>query len=293
MKVAVIGAGYWGKKHIEEYVALGHEVTVYDSDPELRKKYNSFTYEEIISNPEIQVVSVCTPNHTHHKIAKDMLCAKKNVLVEKPMAMSAHEAVDLITCSKINKSVLSVGHLYRFNNAINEVKRILTELGDIRQIKFVWINTEPKFIGRDILYDLAPHPFDIINFLLSKNPKIVSCIGEGFRTPEIEMAQINGFVDKTLINIELSWLTPPKTRTMTIVGSLKSLVVDCVDQVIMEYGYDNISHRLKVKPNNTIRDELQAFIGCVENRELPNIADGIAGLNTIKAIEQCYQNQKR
>lgn len=288
MKVAVIGAGYWGQKHIEEYMALGHEVTVYDSDPELRKKYNSFTYEEILDNPEILAVSICTPNHTHYRIASDMLCAKKNVLVEKPMAMSTHEAVDLITCSKVHKSVLSVGHLYRFNNAINEVKRILPELGDIRQIKFVWINTEPKFNGRDILYDLAPHPFDIINYLLSKNPKIVSCIGEGFRTPEIEVAQIDGFVDKTLINIELSWLTPPKTRTMTIVGSLKSLVVDCVKQEITVYSHAGI-YGLNIKTNNTIRDELQAFIGYIGDRELPNIVDGITGLNTIKEITECYR----
>lgn len=288
MKVAVIGAGYWGKKHIEEYVALGHEVTVYDSDPELKKKYKFFTYEEILANPEIEAVSICTPNNTHYKIAKDMLCAKKNVLVEKPMAMSVHEAVDLITCSKIHKTVLSVGHLYRFNNAINEVKAILPELGEIRQIKFVWINTEPKFSDRDILYDLAPHPFDIINYLLSKNPNIVSCVGERFRTPEIEMAQINGFADKTVINIELSWLTPPKTRTMTIVGSLKSLVVDCVSQEIMVYSHVG-TYPLNIKTNNTIRDEIQVFIGCIENRSLPNIADGIAGLNTIKGIAECYR----
>ncbi len=285
MKVAVIGAGYWGKKHIEEYQALGHNVFVYDSNPDAYPNLSS--YESILNDKSITIVSICTPNPTHYKIANDMLNAGKNVLVEKPLSMTTHEAVNLITTSKIHKSVLSVGHLYRFNNAINEVKRILPELGEIRLIKFVWTNTELEYSNRDILYDLAPHPFDIINYLLSKNPKIVSCIGKGYRTPELEIAYITGVVDKTIINIELSWLTPPKTRTMTIVGSEKSIIVNCVSQVATIYSSGEI-YRLNISPNNTIRDELQAFINCINDGSLPNIANGMTGLNTLKGIEQCY-----
>lgn len=286
MKVAVIGAGYWGKKHIEEYQALGHEISVYDSNPDAYPDIS--TYKSILTDKSITAVSICTPNHTHYKIAVDMLDAGKNVLVEKPISMSTHEAVDLIATSKIHKLILSVGHLYRFNNAINEVKHMLHELGNIRSIKFTWTNTEPKYSNRDIIYDLAPHPFDIINYLLSKNPTILSCVGKGYRTPELEIAYITGVVDGTLISIELSWITPPKTRTMTIVGSEKTVLVDCVSQAVTVYFLGE-TYRLNISPNNTIRDELQSFIGCINDGSLPNIADGMTGLNTLKAIEQCYR----
>lgn len=293
MKIAVIGAGYWGQKHITEYIDLGHAVTVYDSNPEIRKKYNNIPYEEILSNPEIKAVSICTPNDTHYKIAMDMMYAGKNVFVEKPLAMSSHQAVDLITTSKSKNLILSVGHVYRFNNAINKVKNIIPELGDIRLIKFNWTNLEPIFKDRDILYDLAPHTFDIINYLFGKEPKILSCVETGYRTTNPEMVFINGIMDKSLVSIELSWITPPKTRRMTIVGSNKTIEVDCADQVITIIEPHKNQYRYNIKSNNTISDELLTFIGCIEDKTKINIADGFSGLFTIKEIEKCRQKCKQ
>ncbi len=293
MKIAVIGAGYWGQKHIKEYVDLGHAVTVYDSNPEIRKKHNSFTYEEILSNPEIKAVSICTPNDTHYKIAVDMMYAGKNVLIEKPMAVSLHQAVDLVTTSKSKNLILSVGHIYRFNNAINEVKLLIPELGNIRLIKFNWTNLEPIFNGRDILYDLVPHPFDIMNYLFGKDIEILSCTEMGYRVPNPEVVFITGQINKTIVNIELSWITLPKTRRMTLVCSNKTVEVDCADQVITIYEQHKPPYRYNVKPNNTIRDELLAFIGCIEDRTKTNVADGMSGLFTIKEIEKCKQKTKQ
>ena len=76
MKVGVIGAGYWGKKHVDEYSALGHEIFVSDLSEEnlefCRLNYNAKTtndYHDILNDDEIKTVSICTPNPTHHKIS--------------------------------------------------------------------------------------------------------------------------------------------------------------------------------------------------------------------------------
>lgn len=304
--VAVIGVGYWGKKHVEEYVALGANVTAVDLNEDNLKfcaeKYSVETakdYKDILANDKIKAISICTPNETHYKLAKDCLNAGKNVLVEKPLAMTVEQGRELIDLAKDNGSTLAVGHIFRFNNAIDKVKEMVEnyELGEIRIVKIKWANTEPLFEDRDVIFDLAPHSFDIINYLLKRNPEEVSCVGNAYRRSKhkgVEAVFINCMLGEIVINIELSWLTPPKERSLVVVGSNKSVLVNCTAQTI-KLVENNKSYNLEMIPNNTIRTELQSFLSCIDDKNKKNISDGSVGLDIIKMIEICQKslNEKR
>ena len=301
VSVAVIGVGYWGKKHVEEYVALGADVTVADLNEGSLKfcaeKHHVETtkdYKDILANDKIKAVSICTPNETHYKITKDCLEAGKNVLVEKPLAMSIDQGGELIDLAKDKGSTLAVGHIFRFNNAINKVKAMIEsyELGEIRIVKFKWTNVEPLFEDRDVIFDLAPHPFDIINYLFKINPDEVSCIGSAYRRSKnkgVEAVFINGILGEVIINIELSWLTPPKTRELVVVGSNKSVLVNCTAQTV-KVVEDNKSYDLDIIPNNTIRTELQSFLSCIDDKSKQNISSGSVGLDIVKMIAICQKS---
>lgn len=303
--VAVIGVGYWGRKHVEEYVALGANVTAVDLKEEnLRictEKYGVTIkeYTDTLADDGIKAVSICTPNESHYGVAKDFLIAGKNVLVEKPLAMTIEQGKELIDLAKDNGSTLTVGHIFRFNNAINKVKEMVEnyELGDIRILKLKWANVEPLFEDRDVIFDLAPHPFDIINYLFNKNPEEVSCIGNAYRRSKnkgVEAVFINCVLGEIIVSIELSWLTPPKTRSLVVVGSNKSVLVNCTAQTV-NVVEGNKSYDLEIIPNNTIRDELQTFLNCIEDKNKRNISDGSVGLDIVKMIEVCQKslNEKR
>ena len=301
MKVAVIGIGYWGIKHVEEYVALGHDVVICDPDEKnisiCKQKFQSsvsVNLETILSDDSITCVSICTPNKTHFEIAKKCLESKKHVFLEKPIATNISDAEKLIEISDKSELLLQIGHLYRFNNSIQKTKEIITnnELGVIHSAYFLWNNFEKIFNDRGIIIDLGIHPVDIIDYLFGGTHENIQCRGWGIRqnNPEFAIVNYKQIPIKTtplFVNIELSWLNPIKKRELIIIGDKKSLSVQCVSQKISLI--DNISKEIteiSITPNNTIRDELEFFINSCKNNEsisspYPN---GSVGKNILEII---------
>lgn len=295
VKVGVIGAGYWGRKHVEEFVAIGTDVVVADISKEnleqCKSRYGIKTtenYREILADKGVAGVTIVTPNRLHYSMCKEALLSNKHVLVEKPLAMSVAECDELITIATETNKILAVGHVFRFNNAVRKIKELveMNELGKIRICKLRWINFNELFEDRDVIFDLAPHPLDIINFIFGKDPTEVSCVGGAFRRGKgAEAAFVNCRINDIIINMEISWLTPQKERSIMLIGSKKTAFVDCTAQKIKLFDNATAAYSdLLVTPNNTIRCELEHFIYCMENN-VASIADGISGAKTIRMIE--------
>ncbi len=294
IKTGIIGAGYWGKKHVEEYNALGLETFVSDLSAENLKfcsdKYGSTTYSDyrkILGDPSIKTVSICTPNSTHYKICREALESGKNVLVEKPFTLTYDKALELIKIAESKKLTLTVGHIYRFNNAIEKVKALVASgaLGDIYTVNFKWTNLEPVWADRDIIFDLGAHPLDIVLNIFGKTPKNVFCNGAGFRQENPEAAIINYNLGNVFVSMELSWVNPVKARVMTIVGSKKTLEADCVNQTIKMT--DNATKSVTDVPvlrNNTLGDELAHFIDSA-NSGRRAIHDAEIGGRVVRLLE--------
>ncbi len=302
LNVGVIGAGYWGKKHVEEYARIGADVFVADlSDENLklcRERFGAKTtknYMDVLADDKVRFVSVCTPNDSHYPLCKEALEAGKHVLVEKPLCKTVEEGRDLIKTALRNEVALVVGHVFRFNCAVNKIRDMLKrkEFGEIFMAKLKWTNLEPVFHDRDVIFDLAPHPFDLVDYLFGKTPDEISCIGNSFRQKKVlEAAFINARIEDVLVSIELSWITPKKERSLVLVGSKKSAFVDLGQQKITLYdNATNVFSELDIVANNTIQDELLGFIHSAQNKT-ESIADAEVGLKSIQMIALAEQSNR-
>ena len=311
LNVAVIGVGYWGKKIVYEYSQLAKSnpnlnlYSVCDLSMKTLQLCNenydipnvSSSLEEILSCREIDAVNICTPSETHFKISKAALEEGKHVLVEKPMSLSSNEAYNLVDLALEKGLVISVGHIYRFNNAIKKIRCLIEEgyFGDIFNLKLQWTTFCPPLEGRDIITDLAPHPFDILNFLLNDWPLRLSCKAKAYRMKDFEeVAYLTAeYKNDVIAHIELSWLLPGKIREINISGSKRFGKIDCLSQGISIFENGEF-HNLPVEINNTIMDELTHFINCIRAREqnrksgtpkCQNRNGGLLGANVVSLLE--------
>ncbi|MGQ9588487.1 MAG: Gfo/Idh/MocA family protein [Thermoplasmata archaeon] len=297
--VGVIGVGYWGKKIVDEYTRIDNVnlMGVSDLDEKnlafcadrygVKKRYKE--YELLLAQKDLQAVNVCTPNAAHYRICKDALEAGKHVLVEKPITLSSMEGKELIALAQKKGLTLSVGHIFRFNNALAEIKRLIKEekfFGKLFLMELDWTNLEKAFPDRDVLFDLAPHMFDIQNYLLDQWPAQVMCTGGPYRRKEGEETAyiMCKFKDGLISMSNISWLVPKKTRQILIVGESRSALIDAVGQEVTVYesGY---TYRLGVERNNTIRDELVHFVKSVSDPLTETRNSGAIGVRTIELIE--------
>ena len=135
INLALLGSGYWGSKLATEYVQLQkynknfNFFGIVDPDrtrlADIQKKLNLSSsmlfdnVEECLHNTDITAIHVATPNETHFAIAYEGLCQDKHVLLEKPMAMNSRDAFKLARVAEKNGKILLVGHIFRFNSALN------------------------------------------------------------------------------------------------------------------------------------------------------------------------------
>jgi len=138
----------------------------------------------------------------------------------------------------------------------------------------------------DILWDLLPHPLDILNFITKKWPVEFVGVGRAFRRSELnEVVSLQALFDNgTFANIHLSWLSPVRRRILEIVGSKRTALVECVKQEIKIYE-SNEEKLLEIEVNNTIRDEALNFIRAIETRK-NNFNSSIVGARNVEMIER-------
>jgi len=314
INIGVIGAGYWGKKIASEYNQLSkkdsrvslHSVCDLLEDNLIfcKAKQNAShvtkCYNDVLSSSEIDAIHVCTPNETHYELCRAALDAKKHVLVEKPMTEHFGEALKLVDLANANKRVLSVGHIFRFNKAIEKVQSLVQNnfFGDLFWVKLQWTNLMPIMNGRDIINDLAPHPFDILNFILGTWPSKITCKAKAYRNKDFEETAyiIAEFEDNLMANIELNWLSPGKVRELSIMGSKRFAKINCLTQEIKVFE-DGQFYDLPVQSNNTIEAELEYFIRCIQGNNVSkdnpsHENNGLMGANVVRLLEVTRQSLK-
>ena len=131
MNIGVIGVGQWGKNHVRAYNELpeANLSLLSDKQEDLVNKYGktynvktTTDYKEVLNNPDIQAVDICTPNDTHYDLVKEALEAGKDVLVEKPLTLDSESTKELGDLAEAQKKILMVGHIFRFNPAVRALK---------------------------------------------------------------------------------------------------------------------------------------------------------------------------
>lgn len=323
--IAVVGAGAWGKNHIRVFSEIPnvHLKYVCDSDPssliKIQKSYpQSKTVENInpiLQDPEIKGVVIASSAISHFSLAKEGLMAGKDVLVEKPLALTVRDADELVRIAEEKRRILMVGHLLIYHPVFDRLKEMIAseELGKIHYIYTQRVNLGIIRQDENALWSFAPHDLSVILGLLNEKPVVVSAHGESYIQKDIEDVVFLSlhFADGKMANIHLSWLDPHKIRKITIVGSKKMVVFDDMeaseklkvyDKGVRSPSYDTYGEYLSLRfgditiPNikmvEPLRAEAEHFIQCIQTREQPKTG-GRDGVEIIKILVAAQESLKQ
>lgn len=304
--VAVIGAGYWGSKHIRAYQDLPSTKLSFVCDID-KKKLSHLPgaicvkdYKKLADYPSIKAVSIVVPDESHYEIAKFCLAIGKHVLLEKPMTLASSRASKLIELARRRNLVLAAGHVYSFDPVILKLKNLVQNdyFGKLQFVGLYWKTLYNSQKKTDILFDLGYHPIQVLDFAFGLYPDEVD-IAEQCRRDKPKMVSMMGRSKGTDIHMELSWFFPKKTREIYIIGKKKSVVADCVDKTITVLKTDSggeiplygENEQLAVASLDPLRAELSHFIesikGCREHVEIP----GRNGAEILKILERVHKKR--
>ena len=318
MKVAVIGAGYWGPNLIRNFLMLDEVETVITCDlddgrlAKMRKMFHGIEtatdHNEVIGREDIDIVVIATPVSTHHEIAKKALLSGKHCFIEKPMTASVAEAEELIEIAGRKGLKLFVDHTFIYTGAVRKMKEIIASgrLGEIYYFDSVRINLGLFQHDVNVIWDLAPHDLSIMDFLLEQKALSVSAIGTCHVGNDLEdIAYLTlEFENNLIAHFHVNWLAPMKIRK-TLIGGTKSMIVyddteaseklkiydKGIDVTTREGVYDTlVQYRTgdmlspKLNQEEALAVGTRHFIDCILNDTQP-LTDGQAGLNVVRILE--------
>jgi predicted dehydrogenase len=288
IRAGVVGTGHMGQYHVLVYAELPDVdlVGVADIDADRARTvaagYDTRAFgdhRELIGR--VDVVSVAVPTEQHFHVTRDLLEAGISVLVEKPMAPTLEEARALFAIANRTGAILHVGHVERFNGAVDELKRLVTSpiLIESRRLgPFV-----PRVQKDTVVMDLMIHDIDIVLGLVDSPPVRLAAQGASVHSEVADVATVQiRFESGAIATIAASRATEEKIRTLSITQPDAYIVLDYTEQDIhifkraaLEYTMNRGSIRyrrasfvehLKVHRDNPLKLELQHLIAATRRR---------------------------
>ncbi len=240
LNTAIVGYGYWGPNLARNFSMHKNCVVTYicDHSKTAQERASKFfphsiitnSFNEILEDPSLDVVVVCTPVKTHFELCLKALQHNKHVFVEKPLTSSAAEARILQHEAKTRGLVLGVDHTFLHTGSIKKIKEIVDsgEIGKPLFFDSTRINLGLFQPDIDVLWDLAPHDLSILRYLFGIDPVHVDAIGvDHFNTGLANICYLRLKYGGDLIaNLHLNWISPVKIRKIIIGGTKKMIVYD-------------------------------------------------------------------
>jgi len=305
LNVAVIGTGFWGRNHARVYKELTSTelVGICDVNSERAKivaeQFGAKAYtssSRMLKNNEIDAVSICTWSTVLAKEAFKALRAGKHVLVEKPMATNTRQAEQLIKTAEENALHLTVGFLMRFIPGLQHIRKAVEkkEIGELVCVTAKRVSQWPERIGDvGVVKDTAIHDIDVMRYISNESPTSVYAKTGSMRHRQFEdYAQLMlTYEDEKSAFIESNWLTPYKTRTLTVTGSDAIMRLDYITQDLwIESAKESLQPRYAFQ--EPLKLELQHFAECITEKKKPIITGG-DGLEALKIAEAALQSSAR
>ena len=318
LRIGVIGCGYWGPNLIRNFVEIPGSDVVAVSDlreerlAHIKSRFPSVKvtrdYESLF-HMRLDGMVIATPPASHYKLARECLLHDLPVLVEKPLALSSVDCIELIRLARQKDLALMVGHTFEYNPAVRTLRRIIQsgELGQLYYISAVRANLGLFQRDLNVIWDLAPHDLSMILFVLEQEPISVVATGGSYVFPGVhDIAYLHlVFPGRVIAHIHVSWLDPCKVRRLTVVGSREMAVFDDVEPTekikIYDKGVDappytntlaefHLSYRYgdvlspHIETTEPLRLECEDFVRAVANGVQPQCG-GESGLRVIKVLE--------
>lgn len=328
INIGVIGCGYWGPNLIRNFNSLTNCNVKMVADTKqgrqefIKKEFPGVEvtddYKIILNDGSIDAVCIATPVKTHKNLAIEALNAGKHVFVEKPMAASSQEAEEMIKASVANGKKLAVGHVFQFAPAVRAIKKLISDgvIGKVFHVTSSRINLGPPETDIDVVWDLGPHDFSILLYILNEFPVNVSAVNKyfpyGFSVDDNRKLTNNSdiqmeFPSGATAHIHLSWLSSNKTRLMQVFGSEGTIVYDemlALDGKVKLFGkgvdnrinakageVKNLTYQageikvISLEQHEPLRMECEHFVdGIMNNKLITN--GGKIGADVIKILEK-------
>jgi UDP-2-acetamido-3-amino-2,3-dideoxy-glucuronate N-acetyltransferase len=310
MKLAVIGAGYWGINLVRVFRQLDALHRICDFSPlrleTLRQLYPDIrlgnSIDEVVDDPSIDGIVIATPADTHYGIASKALLAGKDVFCEKPLTLHCGEAQELTELAARLQRILMVGHLLEYHPAITRLQELI-EQGELGRLEYIYsnrLNLGKVRREENALWSFAPHDISVILLLLKQMPIQVSATGGTYLQPNIPDVTVSTMLFDRGVRAHLfvSWLHPYKEQKLVVVGERRMAVFDDVRKSEKLQLYEKkielidgqfvaekpIPQPVAFSPDEPLLLECRHFLDCMQTRHSPK-TDGADAWRVLKVLE--------
>lgn len=305
MNVAVIGLGWMGKVHLRNYSQMSkvNVVGVMDLDSSVLEEVGMtydvplFTKLDALLDQKPDAVSVCVPTVHHHVTAMAVIERGIPLLVEKPLAASAAEGREIVEAAKARSVPLMVGHIERFNPAVERVKSLLEEENHVISIIFERVGPYPPRIQDvGVVRDLASHDIDLACFLTGSRYKRISAFTSKNIGSHEDTVILSGEMESgVLVQINCNWVTPYKSRQIRVATQSRYIESNLITQQVKEYSkFESYQASYSVREwpvvfREPVREELTRFLAAVRDGAPMPITgeEGLYVIETIERVDSC------
>lgn len=297
-RVGVVGTGYLGARHARVLTEIPEAHVVGFVEPDdaiaagIEAKHNLKRFDSVAAlAAEIECAVVATPTTKHFDVARELLEAGVDVMIEKPITATAEEARRLIAIAERHNRIIQVGHVERYHPAITAVADL------VRESRYVELDRLGVFSGRstdiDVLLDLLIHDINLVLSLLQKKVLDVRAVGVPVITDKVDMAKVWLEIENgTVATLTASRVAQDPVRKQRFFGSDFYVSVDTAKRevkgrrLLRENGACLLQDfELPIGDKEPLRAENEAFLQCVRDRSRP-IVSGRDGLEAVELADR-------
>ncbi len=310
LKIGVVGTGSMGMNHVRIYKELKEieDIYVFDINPERALKIASFFQVKHANSLEELLVcdglSISTPTESHTPIATFFLKNGIHCLVEKPVASSYQNAVDLVNTAQLRDTILMVGHVEHFNPAFLQLKKIVKREHveiysiDSRRLSYAKPGLDKTI---DVISDLMIHDIELIISLIGSGVNKLNSHYVRGPDPWGHVSALWLSDSGALVNVTASRITQTKLRIMNLNTNLgffhldflrqelllnkSSATQEIIDNGDLIYKLDISSDKILVRNEEPLRAELKHFLYCILNNQKP-VVDGEAAAKSVHIADK-------
>jgi predicted dehydrogenase len=304
LRLGVVGVGVMGYNHARVLAEMPGVTLVGVADPD--EKQADFVRDTLgcaavpnvadLLELGVDAVSIAAPTHLHRDIALAAIGRGVHVLVEKPVASSVEEGREIIAAARRAGATLMVGHVERFNPAVQAIKEAIRE-EDILSVAITRVGPfPPRMSNVGVVIDLAVHDIDLIGWftgseIVEVQPQLSSTRAEREDIALLQFRTASG----VLAHINTNWLTPFKARTVHVATKRKYVIGDLLTRQVTEcFGFQpdgsySMRH-LSVGHAEPLRSELTAFVTAVRTGTRPPVS-GEEGVASLEVAIRCLSGR--
>lgn len=303
-RIGVIGTGYLGRLHarilteMPEATVAGFVEPNDDIANEVASSLKLTRFESVDALArDIECAVVATPTTKHFAIAKQLLEAGCDVMVEKPITSSVDEARQLIELAAAKNRIIQVGHVERYNPAIQAIA------GLVRGTRYFEAERLGVFVPRsldiDVLLDLMIHDLNLVLSLFGEEVVEIRAVGVPVLTGKVDITNVRlALANGTVANLTASRVSQERIRKQRFFGGDAYYSVDTKEQEVKGYrlaGGSIVPANVTVEKKEPLRAELEAFIACVRDRSRPIVSgeDGLAAVDLAIRVGNAIEESMR